>query len=151
MRQQYEHLKKDLAIKYPYDIESYCDGKEDFVREIEKLALMEYDDTWDRLYLAARKALSPRTISPYIEAGQVAAALLTAKGNIYTGVCIDTACSLGMCAEKKCNRTDDNEQRTPDPQTGHPFLKRKNRSTLRFMSRAHDAIRERSRQGRNSL
>lgn len=30
----------------------------------------------------------------------VAAAILTDKGNIYTGVCIDTSCTLGMCAER---------------------------------------------------
>lgn len=29
----------------------------------------------------------------------MAAALLTAGGNVYTGVCLDTACSLGFCAE----------------------------------------------------
>jgi cytidine deaminase len=32
-------------------------------------------------------------------AGEVGAALVTAKGNIYTGICIDVACSLGFCAE----------------------------------------------------
>lgn len=32
-------------------------------------------------------------------AGGVAAALLTASGSIHTGICIDTACSLGFCAE----------------------------------------------------
>jgi len=32
-------------------------------------------------------------------AGGVAAALLTRKGNLYTGICVDTACSLGSCAE----------------------------------------------------
>lgn len=31
--------------------------------------------------------------------GTVSAALLTAGGHIYTGVCVDTACSLGFCAE----------------------------------------------------
>jgi cytidine deaminase len=31
--------------------------------------------------------------------GDVAAALLTPSGRVYTGVCIDTACSLGFCAE----------------------------------------------------
>lgn len=41
-----------------------------------------------------------RTISPFIDAGEVAAAILTKKGNIYVGVCIDTACTLGMCAER---------------------------------------------------
>lgn len=30
----------------------------------------------------------------------MAAALITKSGNIYKGVCIDTACSLGMCAER---------------------------------------------------
>lgn len=29
----------------------------------------------------------------------MAAALVTDKGNVYRGVCIDTACSLGFCAE----------------------------------------------------
>lgn len=32
-------------------------------------------------------------------AGEVAAALVTAKGNVYTGICVDTACSMGFCAE----------------------------------------------------
>jgi cytidine deaminase len=32
-------------------------------------------------------------------AGGVAAALVTRTGNIFTGICIDTACSLGFCAE----------------------------------------------------
>jgi cytidine deaminase len=33
------------------------------------------------------------------ESGTVGAAVLTKDGNIHTGVCIDTACSLGFCAE----------------------------------------------------
>lgn len=32
-------------------------------------------------------------------AGTVGAALLTAKGNIYRGICLDYACGLGFCAE----------------------------------------------------
>jgi cytidine deaminase len=32
-------------------------------------------------------------------AGGVAAALLTRTGQTYTGICLDTACSLGFCAE----------------------------------------------------
>ena len=31
--------------------------------------------------------------------GSVGAALVTRAGNLYTGVCIDTACGLGFCAE----------------------------------------------------
>ena len=32
-------------------------------------------------------------------ATSVAAAILTDKGNVYKGVCIDTPCSMGFCAE----------------------------------------------------
>lgn len=57
-------------------------------------------DIWDNLYCAARKVQNDRTISPFIDAGGVAAALITKAGNIYVGVCIDTASALGMCAER---------------------------------------------------
>ena len=99
-RNEYAKLKKALAKKFPYDIDGYCLGKDDFIRETEKRALAQYDGTWDKLYIAARKAQYERNLSPSIEAGSVSAALLSAKGNIFTGVCIDTACSLGMCAER---------------------------------------------------
>lgn len=55
---------------------------------------------WDKLYNAAVQVQNSRTISPFIEAGGVAAAILTKSGNIYVGVCIDTASTLGMCAER---------------------------------------------------
>ena len=55
---------------------------------------------WNELYNAALKVQNERTVSPFIEAGGVAAAILTRKGNIYVGVCIDTASTLGMCAER---------------------------------------------------
>lgn len=41
-REQYAALKKELAQKYPYDIDGYCDGKDAFVKKIEKQALAEY-------------------------------------------------------------------------------------------------------------
>ena len=99
-RNEYAKIKKDLAQEFPYDIDGYCDGKENFVREMEERALAQYDGTWDKLYIAARKVQHERKLSPLIEAGSVSVAVLSAKGNIYTGVCIDTACSLGMCAER---------------------------------------------------
>jgi cytidine deaminase len=37
--------------------------------------------------------------SKLVESGSVGAAILTGKGNVYTGVCIDSACGLGFCAE----------------------------------------------------
>ena len=45
---------------------------------------------WDELYRAALAALKPRQVSRFIEAG----------GKIYTGVCVDSACTLGVCAER---------------------------------------------------
>ena len=57
-------------------------------------------DIWTKLYNEARRVQNERTISPFIEAGSVAAAILTKAGNIYVGVCIDTASTLGMCAER---------------------------------------------------
>jgi cytidine deaminase len=58
------------------------------------------ETTFDELYKIAKSRINPRKISPFIEAGGVSAALLTKAGNIYTGVCIDTCSSLGMCAER---------------------------------------------------
>ena len=55
---------------------------------------------WKELYEAARRVQNGRTVSPFIEAGGVGAAILTKSGNVYVGVRIDTASSLGMCAER---------------------------------------------------
>lgn len=52
------------------------------------------------MYEAAKSVQKPRKISEYIEAGGVAAAVLSSSGRIYTGVCIDTCCTLGICAER---------------------------------------------------
>lgn len=57
-------------------------------------------DVWEQLYNEAKRVQNNRTISPFIDAGGVSAAILTKSGNIYVGVCIDTACTLGMCAER---------------------------------------------------
>ena len=57
-------------------------------------------DIWDELYSRAKKVQNGRKISNYVEAGAVAAAIESDKGNIYVGVCVDTACTLGICAER---------------------------------------------------
>lgn len=44
--------------------------------------------------------LDPRNVSDIIEAGGVAAAIESVSGKIYVGVCIDSACTLGICAER---------------------------------------------------
>ncbi len=99
-RTAYAHLKRGLAKRFPCDIAGYCAGKEAFVSQMEARALAQCEGAWHRLYIAARSVQEERRLSPWMEAGAVAAALLTRAGNIYTGVCLDTACSLGMCAER---------------------------------------------------
>ena len=58
------------------------------------------DEKWQKMYEAAKKVQGFTAIGPHMEAGGVAAAVMTESGNIYTGVCVDTACGLGVCAER---------------------------------------------------
>ena len=58
------------------------------------------DKIWEELYSKAKKVLKPRKVSEMMEAGGVAAAIESASGKIYVGVCVDTACTLGICAER---------------------------------------------------
>ncbi len=58
------------------------------------------DLMWNELYQAAKAVQRERKLSDYIEAGGVAAAVMSASGKIYTGVCIDTCSTLGICAER---------------------------------------------------
>ena len=53
-----------------------------------------------KLYDIARAALRPMELGRHGEAGQVACALESASGAVYTGICIDLPCSLGFCAEQ---------------------------------------------------
>jgi len=55
---------------------------------------------WTEMYEAAKKVLCERRISEYVTCGEVAAAVLSKSGKIYTGVCIDTCSTLGICAER---------------------------------------------------
>lgn len=63
------------------------------------------NDVCKELYNAASAVINPKKISSQICAGGVGAAVLSKIGNIYTGVCIDTDCSLGMCAERNAIST----------------------------------------------
>ncbi len=58
------------------------------------------DKVWEKMYAAAKSVQNSRTVSKYIEAGGVSAAVFSSSGRIYTGVCIDTASTLGICAER---------------------------------------------------
>ena len=74
--------------------------------------IVELNDTsktmekeWEKLYEEAMSVLNPRDISNKMWVGSVASAVLTKKGNIYKGICIDTDCSIGMCAERNALST----------------------------------------------
>ena len=67
---------------------------------MKELKVKIMDKTWQKMYEAAKKVQGFTAIGPHMEAGGVAAAVLAESGKIYTGVCIDTACGLGVCAER---------------------------------------------------
>ena len=58
------------------------------------------EKVWEDLYEAAKNVQNPREVSERIYAGGVAAAIEASSGKIYTGVCVDTSCTLGICAER---------------------------------------------------
>lgn len=87
------------------------------------------NEIWNELYMAAKSVQNGRQISGYVEAGGVAAAVLSESGKIYTGVCIDTCSTLGICAERNAifNMITNGENRIkkviavmPDGKTGAP-------------------------------
>ena len=55
---------------------------------------------WTKLYEAAKAVQNEREVSEYVFAGGVGAAILSESGKIHTGVCVDTSCTLGICAER---------------------------------------------------
>lgn len=58
------------------------------------------DSVWTKMYQAAGSVLNERQLSEYVSCGEVSAAILSGSGKIYTGVCIDTCSTLGICAER---------------------------------------------------
>ena len=53
----------------------------------------------EELMEKARSVLKPRKIKHGFTVGDVGCALVTDKGNVYLGVCIDVASGMGFCAE----------------------------------------------------
>jgi len=58
------------------------------------------DEKWKEMYEAAKAVWNPRKVSDYVTCGEVAAAVMSSSGRIYTGICIDTCSTLGICAER---------------------------------------------------
>lgn len=87
------------------------------------------DIKWKKMYEAAKAVQNGREISERIYAGGVAAAVESASGRIYVVVCVDTSCTLGICAERNAifNMITNGEQDIkrvlaimPDGKTGAP-------------------------------
>ena len=92
---------KEEAIKNVSKLEGYSDAiKKNGVFAIHIEYLYSENTVWEELYESAKNVRNPRNVSGMISAGQVGAAILTKNHNIYTGVCIDTASTLGMCGER---------------------------------------------------
>ncbi|MFN7253416.1 MAG: cytidine deaminase family protein [Anaerobacillus sp.] len=53
----------------------------------------------DQLREIATKKVNPQKLSKDCYIGSVACVLMTDKGNMYTGVCIDAPSGIGFCAE----------------------------------------------------
>lgn len=58
------------------------------------------EKVWKEMYEAAKAVQNARKISEYVTAGEVSAAILSESGKIYTGICVDTCSTLGICAER---------------------------------------------------
>jgi cytidine deaminase len=57
------------------------------------------NEATSRLIEAAKAVCGAFRLRKNFSAGSVGAAVLTAQGHMYTGICIELACGLGFCAE----------------------------------------------------
>ncbi len=116
-----QHLvnRQYVHVKYTCDRDGYPQAKGEFIAKYAQLARVEFRTDMQRyvpinkgkpfremkrmdfkeLYEKARDVARPIKLSEDAESGGVGAAILTDTGNVYVGVCIDTACSMGFCAE----------------------------------------------------
>ena len=59
----------------------------------------DMNESRSQLIEAAKAVCRAFSLREDFSAGSVGAAILTAKGNIYTSICINLACGLGFCTE----------------------------------------------------
>lgn len=92
---------KDEAIRNVSKLDGYKEAiKKNGVYTIHIEYLYSENTIWEELYEKAKNIRNPRDVSGMISAGHVGAAILNKNYNVYTGVCIDTASTLGMCGER---------------------------------------------------
>lgn len=120
---RYHHTSEQVEWKLMNDIRTEhitCLTKEEYIKG---------NHIWKQLYRMARGVQNDRKVSGYVEAGCVGAAILASSGKIYTGVCVDTCSTLGICAERNAifnmlTNGDDKIEKVlavlPDGRTGAP-------------------------------
>ena len=101
----YDSLDELFTLEGTKYTTSSTNDKEEAIKKNGVYAIhIEYlyseNTVWEELYEKAKNIRNPRYVSGMISAGGVGAAILTKNHNIYTGVCIDTASTLGMCGER---------------------------------------------------
>ena len=104
------------------------------------------DEKIQKLYLAAKAVAVPQVISEQMCSGGVGAAVCSKQGRIFTGVCVDTDCSLGMCAERNALSTMitagefDVDMVIAVNKNGKDVIKYKSVAALRRLPRIYGAI-----------
>ena len=93
--------------------------------------------TFEQLREKEGSVYNPRKLSEFVEAGGVGAAILSESGKIYTGVCIDTACSMGFCAETRGGGGDDHYQAKTGIKIGRGRLGWRDYAALRALPRVY--------------
>ena len=87
------------------------------------------EQIWKEMFQAAKAVQNGQQISDYVDAGGVAAAILSSSEKIYVGVCVDTCSTLGICSERNAifNMITNGEQEIKKSlqscQMGNPVLK----------------------------
>lgn len=54
---------------------------------------------FEKLYSIAKTIAQKKQLTKSTSTGRVGVALLSSNNNIYTGICLETICALGFCAE----------------------------------------------------
>lgn len=57
------------------------------------------DKDFDMLYKKAKELTGKKKLNESVSYAHVGCALLTDKGNVYTGICVVAHCGIGFCAE----------------------------------------------------
>ena len=76
-----------------YFAKIHCENSEHAQKPLNKFCVSNISPVFDWWFLTSRKIKHGFTV------GDVGCALVTDKGNVYLGVCIDTSLGMGFCAE----------------------------------------------------